>query len=805
MKMIAMKRRIHLSSLAGLCLFAALSCSQNLETDIPLVKLGVGTNEFTVEVDGGVVNIPVYSNGPYHLEMLTEENEWLSLKMPSEVDKNGYIRAECDFNDSFRRQVIFTLCSDVDARRDTVRFRQKGLKEAVLTMENLSLQTKGAGGEDRFQIQTNVPSDQIEQSITYSTESGQEGDWITGVSISGEGEDTRELTISTSPNPDQEVPRSAQVRLKFTDGWGEIIRLQLNVIQRTAQEKVGTLISMDELKYERVQSGKAIDSYIIVEGIVVSNRAGRNAGENEQLTPSTIDYTLDQRTIYLESNDGSTGICLITSTVDDNPVNLYDHVQVLLFGAMPELHDDPSYLVVSGVKVGMFISQSAGEAFDVPVKERHIGDLVDDDIFTYVKLQDVEIPVRKGDLMPVNEGYTIAANGHRLVKFPRLIRDKAGNDMYLYTNTTCQFRNDGTLLPYGSGSLSGVIVHERFPRFEWKNMADPLDMDADPTLGRIGTYQIRPQTKDDIWKEMQADVENSFSKLLTEYRFWNPDEVRGVCLPTYGTNGWFTHTNKGFTDENFGQHFESAIAFDYLGPKGKNAKYLFGKHVGNENGLGIVLNPSKESWNPRLESLVDKSDLSRPQWCGPNAPDPLCHIENADEFNSINYYNSSANVGKGLIPEDCYTAFCASSWWDYGSNHPYSWLLNFSTLGISASSLSLQIAALNMSQGFYTPRYWKLEWSTSEDQADYLWQEIAQYTVPDISVWSTALYHSVVGYKQMNFALPLEMLGKENVYIRLSPVNDLCSSGVDYADAHMNAAETDRHPSAISYIAVRYN
>lgn len=802
MKMIAMKR-IYMPWLAGLCLFSALSCSRNLETDIPLVKLGAGTKEFTVEVDGGVVNIPVYSNGSYHLEMLTEGNEWLSLKMPAELDKNGYIRAECDFNDSFRRQVVFMLCSDVDARRDTIRFRQKGLKEAVLTMENRSLLTKGAGGEDRFEIKTNIPSDQIEQTITYSTEAGLEGDWIKGVSISEEGPKTREITISTTPNPNEEVPRSAQVRLKFTDGWGESIRLQLNVIQRTALEKVGTLISLDELKYERVQSGKAIDSYIIVEGIVVSNRAGRNAGENEQLTPSTIDYTLDQRTIYLESNDGSTGICLITSTVDDNPVNLYDHVQVLLYDTMPVLYDDPSYLVISNVKVGMFISQAAGESYDVPVKERHIADLVDDDIFTYVKLQDVEIPVRKGDLMPVNEGYTIAANGHRLVKFPRLIRDKAGDDMYLYTNTTCQFRNDGTLLPYGSGSLSGVIVHERFPRFEWKNMADPLDMETDPTLGRIGTYQIRPQTKDDIWKEMQADVENSFSKLLTEYRYWNPDEARGVCLPTYGTNGWFTHTYKGYTEENFGQHFDDAITFDYAGPKGKNDKYLFGKHIGNENGLGIILDPSKESWNPRLESLLDSSDPAHPQWCGPNAADPLCRFEEG-VFGSINY-TASANVGKGLVPEGCYASFCAYNWWDYGTNRPYSWLLNFSTLGISASSLSLQIAALNVSQGFYTPRYWKVEWSTTDDQADYLWQEIAEYTVPDISVWSTALYHSVVGYKQINFALPLEMLGKENVYIRLSPRNDICSSGVDYADAHMNAAETDKHPSAISYIAVRYN
>ncbi len=77
--------------------------------------------------------------------------------------------------------------------------------------------------------------------------------------------------------------------------------------------------------------------------------------------------------------------------------------------------------------------------------------------------------------------------------------------------------------------------------------------------------------------------------------------------------------------------------------------------------------------------------------------------------------------------------------------------------------------------------------------------------MPDIGVWSTALYHSIVGFKQINFRLPLEMLGKENVYLRMSPVNDICSSGADYADARMIDATEDTHTSAISYIAIRYN
>lgn len=791
-----------------------VSCSEGLQRDFPLVKLGAGEKEYLMEIDGGAVNIPVYSNGPYHLEITSSDSDWLRLTLPSNRSANGYIRAECDFNDSFRRQVIFTLCSDVDSRRDTVVFRQKGFKTARLAIDNRSLLTKGAGGEESFSLNTNIPSDQIAKLVTYSSgdESGQ--GWITDISLAEGGDGTCSIKLTTEPNPDELAPRTAQIRLEFVDGWGERISLPLNVIQRTSLETVGTPVTMDQLKYEIVKDGSAIDSYVIVEGIVVSSKQNRNAGENKQVTSVSIDYSYDQRTIYLEAEDGSQGICLVTSTEEDNQVNLYDHIQVLLYGTAPTLSEDPEFLVINGVKSGMFVSALSGQPFDVPVKERSIRDLTDEDIFTYVKLKDVEIPMRKGDLMPVNEGYTIAAAGHRLDKFPRLIRDINGDDMYLYTNSTCQFRNDGTILPYGSGSISGVIVHERFPHFEWENQAELEDMEYEPTLGRIGTYQIRPQIKDDIWKEMKADVEDSFSKLLVEYRFWNPDKQRGVCLPTYGTNGWFTHTyqtkytgvaSKNYTGDSFDQHFFPSIGFDYLGPKGKKENYLFGKHVGNENGLGIVLDPSKERWNPSMESLVDMSDPSHPQWCGPHATDPTCYMT-PDEYISINYYNNSAaNVGKGLVPEGCYTTFSSDYWWDYETGRPYGWLLNFSTAGISATSLSLQIAQLNTCQSFYTPRYWKLEWSVTDDQNDNNWREIAQYTVPDISVWSMPLYHSVVGFKQMNFALPAEMLGKDNVYIRLSPRSDVCSSGADYADARLRDADNNAHTSSISYIAVRYN
>lgn len=829
-----------MSLAAGLVL---LSCERSIE--IPLVKLGVPEKNYMVEADGGNVNIPVYSNGAYHIQVLTPDSDWLRLHLPEKLSENGYIRAECDFNKSFRRQVVFLLCSDVDSRCDTITFRQKGLISATLAMSNRAIQTRGAGGDSTYVINTNIPSSQLVKTITYSdvpapTEANPSAtkpapEWITTLDIESEEESSfGELKISADPNPDEIAPRVARVDLSFTDGWGEKLSLSFNVIQRSSTGKIGTEVSMDELKYEKVKSGKTMDEFLIVKGIVVSDRAWRNCGDNEQISNSSIDYSFDQRTIYLESTDGK-GICLVTSREEDNVVSLYSKVEVLLYGTMPVLYDDPSYLVINDVTAAMFISNEPDKASELPAKSKYMGDLTDDDIFTLVTLRDVEFPVRKGNIMPVNEGYTLASGGHRLTKYPRLIRDINGDDMYLYINSTCLWRMHGDpvapsvlpeTIPYGSGNITGVIVHERFPRFEWENNMDPVDMEGSATLGYIGRYQIRPQHKEDVWGHMEMSVEKSFSKLLCEYRYWRPDRERGVCLPSYGNNGWFTHTYQtkytgnaslNYTREDgTNQHMNPGMTFDYLGPKGKSNKFIFGYHPGNINGLGILIDTEKEYLDDQLsQQLLDNTTLSVPQWCGPGAAAPFCKYIKGEyvDNTAINYLGAS-NEGKGHVHNNAYTAFSNGFWWNDATGKPYGWLLNFSTQGISASHISLQIAVLNSSQSFYSPRYWKLEWNTTDDQNSTSWQEIARYTVPDISVWSNTLYHSIVGAKQINFELPLEILGKPNVYLRMVPTSDLCSSGADYADAHLkdgpyptpaNATPDALHENTISYIAIRYN
>ena len=802
-----MKRNIFRAFSASVVFLTALSCSLDETADIKLVELGtpLEDNVCIVEAEGGEYELEIYSNGSYHIEML-DQSSWLTLSA-MKGNGDGTLTLTSTGNDEFKRMTSFALCSDVDERRDTVYVKQKGKIEANLSMGNTSMVVPGAGGESKASLSTNIPFEYFKVNVDYNDP--ENVGWLDPekVSMAGDGQD-RTLSIWTDPNPDDVSVRTASLNLSFVDGWGDKVALELIVMQKNSNEGLGVLKSFAEIRSTYPNGGEVTEDYIL-EGIVVSNTEGGNAGENEQISASAIDYTVSQRTVYVQSLDGKYGFSLLTETEEDNIFKQFNKVRVLLKGTEIYLFDNPAkYYQIKGVKKSMVASNVKAAESEIVVKQKHFNELTDDDIFTYVTLKDVEFPVRKGSICPINEGYSIAGKSDRIAKFPLLVRDINGDSFYMYTNTVCTYRNDGTRVPQGSGNISGVIVHERFSRFEWKNGMDLLDMETDPELGNIGRYQIRHQTKSDIYDQMQMDFKDSFSELLVEYRYWNPDIENGVQRPTYGDNGWFTHTYqkkytgteaKEYTEEVYKQHMSAEVCFSYLGPIGL-AGTMFGANTGNVNGLGIVLDSDKDRYNPEMSEWVGEFNGTR-QWLAPET-------SMADAEIPMRVANAGSGAGKGWCSSDCYCAFRSLKWWDFDQDRGYAWMLNFSTKGIS-SKLSMQISVLNSSQRFHSPRYWKAEWSevdSMDPSKDAQWHPIGEYTVPDISQWTGTLFSSVVGYKAINMDLPAELLGKDNVYIRLMPVNDLCSSGGDYTDTFITDDEDgDKHASSIDYIAIRYN
>lgn len=802
-----MERNMIRAFAASMVCLAAISCSFDETEDIRLVELGtpLEDNVCVVEAEGGEYDLEVYSNGSYHVEMLSESN-WLTLSA-MEGNGDGVIKLVTAGNEEFKRMTSFVLCSDVDSRRDTVYVKQKGKIEARLSMDNTSMVIPGAGGESTASLTTNIPFSYFTVDVDYGDV--ENVGWLdpAKVSMSGEGE-AKTLSIWSEPNPDDVSVRTASLNLSFVDGWGDKVALDLIIMQKNAAEALGVLKSFGQIRELYPNGGEVTEDYIL-EGIVVSNTEGGNAGENEQVSASAIDYTGSARTVYIQSVDGKYGFALITDTEEDNIFRQYSKVQVLLKGTEIYLYDNPAkFYQIKGVKKSMVASNVKAADSEIVVKEKHFKDITDEDIYTYVRIKDVEFPVRKGSICPINEGYSIAGKSDRISKFPLLVRDINGDSFYMYTNTVCTYRNDGTRVPQGSGDISGVIVHERFSRFEWENGMDLLDMDDNPQLGNIGRYQIRHQTKGDIYDHMNMDFKDSFSELLVEYRYWNPDVENGVQKPTYGDNGWFTHTYqrkytgteaKEYTEEQYRQHMSAEVCFSYLGPIGLSGS-MFGANTGNINGLGIVLDSANDRYNPEMSEWVGEHQGTM-QWLAPST-------SMADAEVPVRVANAGNGAGKGWCSSDCYCAFRSLKWWDFDLERGYAWMLNFSTEGVT-EDLSMQISVLNSSQKFHSPRYWKAEWSevdSMDPSKDTQWHLIDEYTVPDISQWTGTLFSSVVGYKAINMALPREMLGKKNVYVRLMPVSNLCSSGGDYTDTFMADDEDgDKHASSIDYIAIRYN
>ncbi len=685
----------------------ASACHYDDATPVALVELGATQKEYVIDEDGGSIKIAVFSNGAYHIDNL-DEAKWLALDKTSGVGDDS-LKVTATMNEEFKRMSRIVLCSDVDSRRDTISIKQKGSLVAALTKENTSIVLPGAGGTVTESVSTNVPFSYMTVDIEYPE--GAPSGWVKDVTIDDAPltDGSHALSITSDANPVATVPRTAVINMYYTDGWGDKVSVLLNIVQRNAKEGIGVEVPFGDL-IGTYATGKAIEDYIILDGIVVSNPESGNSGENEQITTSSIDYSGSERTIYLEAPDGSRGVMIVLSDASDNIFKQFDRVQILLHGAVATLNEEPDRVVLRNVTKNMVVSQVAGTKSSIPVKEKYIGELTDADLYTYVTLKDVEFPVRKGSISPVNEGYAIGTGAHRLSKYPLMVRDINANHIYMYTNTVCVYRNDGTRLPYGSGKISGVIVHERFPRFEWREGADPGEMDDDVTLGNIGRYQIRHQCKEDIWGQMKDSVEDSFSALLTEYRYWNPDLTEEVCRPTYGENGWMTHTYqqkytgsaaKEYMQATYKQHMWGAGTYEYLGPMGNLDTRMFGLHWGNENGLGIVIDPAKEHFDTEhagLANLLSYNPDGTIEWCGPNATsaDAVGKTMGGGGINN----QSSSMYGKSNVYGGCFTGWASHYWWDYDTSRPYGWMFNFSTEGISTSHISMQISVLNTQQNY---------------------------------------------------------------------------------------------------------
>ena len=471
MKRFIKYRPIQLGAFLGVFMLSLAACELDNGDEAYFEELGVDGKTYTLSSDAGDLDIKVYSNQNYNITLENNANEWIAIA-ESHLSGDGTLHVEYDFNDGFPRMAKICLNADGSNLSDTIYLKQKGVKTPTFKLSKPNMTVHGYGGEVKAALDMNIDIKDLTISVDYtdeettSTLSDNENNWVKDITY-----ENGFLVIQTDPNPDERAIRTATVNMVYIDGWEEEIKQQLFLMQANAKDELGVEVSFMDVRNSGDVDGVTVTDDIYITGYVVSDRFSGNAGDNAQTTQNTIDYSISQKTAYVESLDGRYGFCIETPTAEDNIFSRYSKVQILLKGTKVTLEENPERYTISGVTASMVMSSTEGTAADLPVKEKHMKDLTDEDIYTYVTLKDCELPVRKGSLTPINEGYANSANAHRCAKYATLMRDINGNSMYIYTNTTCPATVAACLMVpaicRGSSCMSCSLVLNT-----WKEQAD---------------------------------------------------------------------------------------------------------------------------------------------------------------------------------------------------------------------------------------------------------------------------------------------------------------------------------------------
>ena len=755
------------SLLVASLLFVA--CEIDEADYVPSPELGAyiegdtnNTNTISVEYTGAVKEFGVYASQPYVIKV-AKGADWVRIGETKDdishsrlsLDGDCKILTAVDRNDGVRRMALITL--EAENRIDTVFIKQLGRKSSTLEVSKRSMLADYQGGQLSTLLKSSIEFDELQIDI-YGKDIFDKVDWISNVTCVN-----NTLKFDVEPNPDAKSLRKATIRFSYTDDWNETIMTDIVVTQDKEVSITDNILSFAEM---RQKGERDITEDVCIEGYIISDSKSGNAAPNAPITTQRIDYTGTQRIVYIESLDGRYGFMVEFKSVEDNVLNRFDKVCLNLNGCFFGMEgsaniaeNDPIRYYINEVTANHILSIESGSSATIPHKELYFNELSDDDIYTYVSLKDCEFPIKKGPLTPLNEGYTGGGvstrfTANRISFYPQLVRDARGNDFYTLTNTTCIYRRNAQQLPYGSGTISGVIVHEACDRFEWDSdkeaslIAKGYSTDQIYNLGNIGRYQIRHQSQDDI--AFTKEKSGALTKVICEFAYFNNsrsdcavnvDQYNKMYYPRYTSAN--THT--------------ATLSHSSGSMSATNSWYYLGDSYCNDAvGTGVTDADGRK---------VDGHQI---------------------------YYEANTGSGDRGVIESKYGSAWSSSKWLNGISYHY-WVAEFSTANAVGTSPSVQFAVLNYTIG--APRYWNVEWSTNGST----WVKAGEYTVPDVTQWNDTRYWQLCGFKHVSCELPDAVLGQAKVYVRLVPNSSLAGETKSYD----KGAASDVL-SGLAYFAVRY-
>lgn len=483
--------------------------------------LGLDTRVIRLQANADTTRIIVYSEGDWRMET-ADETDWVSFQVASGSGKDDAMVAVTDNNGQLPRMA--KLIVRAGGKTDTIRLQQLGLTPEI-TISDATAQSIPNGGVLKTPITTNIALEQM--TVSYQYDSSGQTSWISQLKI-----DNGYLYFKVDSNRSI-VNRNAYLTLSYLDALGVTARDSI-LIKQNAGISYKDAVAKDFAYIKQALRTGVVEENIYVEGVVISDKGHPNMAKNLNSASNkhTLDKTENAIAVYVQSPDGRSGLYFKTQTPGENIFNFKDHVKIWLKGTTLNRFTNPNRVMISGVTV-THIMQKEAQAGTLAPREKYIGELTDEDLYTLIKLKDVELSVPFGAFTNINEGYTARMNC-----YPASVRDIQGNSIYMLTNLDVPYRRDGNAVPQGSGSIAGILVSETLERYG----------------GNIGKYAIRPMQRTDI--ALQQDRNNGFSKVLLE---WSRFKTEYAATPTPAANPLTPDIGQGTITQS------AAPAFNFTG------------------------------------------------------------------------------------------------------------------------------------------------------------------------------------------------------------------------------------------------
>ena len=230
-----------------------------------------------------------------------------------------------------------------------------------------------------------------------------------------------------------------------------------------------------------------IEEDCILEAVLVSVPQNPNMGMNQQISSNTVFNTDSRRTGYFQTKEGDSGLLihfLKTATLKDVP--RFAVVTLNLKGAELRKCGEIGYGVYK-LPENSILAVKPQEKADIPVKLKKISELTPADVYTLVRVDDLEFVFKDGAFSNVYEVHVQSSSinsecnpTQKIDNWAGLLCDSEANSIYYVLSTRATWRRNGKQVPQGRGWVEGIILpNTDMPRYGGKV---------------LGKYQILPMS-----------------------------------------------------------------------------------------------------------------------------------------------------------------------------------------------------------------------------------------------------------------------------------------------------------------------